>query len=603
MPRFCQIIILLVALSCIGPTAVAQSALQDSNPCESGLGVAAAAPDEGTILPTDQSSLVAPKDATHGLFPTGGDSLVYDQNQGLCWLADANMAGYPEIRDLIRVPGVNPDGTMTYAVALKWVEALNNYDGGKGLLGHKNWQLPVTPKFDSTKCSSSNKGTFGVLCSGSALGNLYSVGLNLNFPSSAVPHFEDAVEGFRNLQPGLYWTSDSDSGGEVTFSFNTGLYGANTTKYNYFHVLPVTKELLGFPPVGKGVLPYTSGIAAGKAVFDSDTGLSWTLDANLAAQETFGVAGNSTMGPTIENTYLTRPRIDVDGSMLFETIAGPDGWLTALNAREYAGSTKWKIPSLDDIQTLYRDLHLRMGDTRLQTYASLGPFFNLQPSFYWSCERKQSGDSQSPCDPSLYPSKNADGIKFEYSFDFDNGFEGTDFDTKEFYVMVYYPAPSTATSASPVIGGLQFGKSFSSLAPQGKDSTDMQPEGCPIYPKTCEGMTPSLAFYNVMSDDFFPGTRVAPTFGDSQTVDVNNFDYTDAPMNFLQIYSADILYADGLSNCSMLEKTGGPFYKVPPNLKKCAAKAGTELYIDAGNTEEELELTSVNRLRISEPLP
>ena len=164
-------------------------------------------------------------------------------------------------------------------------------------------------------------------------------------------------------------------------------------------------------------------------------------------------------------------------------------------------------------------------------------------------------------------------------------------------------AASTATSASPVIGGLQFGKSFSSLAPQGKNSTDMQLEGCPIYPKKCEGMTPSLAFYNVMSDGFFPGTRVAPTFGDSQMVDVNNFNYTDAPMNFLQIYSDDILYANGLSNCSMAEKTGSPFYNVKPHLEKCAAKPGTELYIDAGNTEEELELTSVNLLRIAEPAP
>jgi len=154
-----------------------------------------------------------------------------------------------------------------------------------------------------------------------------------------------------------------------------------------------------------------------------------------------------------------------------------------------------------------------------------------------------------------------------------------------------------------VIGGLQFAKSFSSLTPQGKDSSDMQIEGCPNSPPTCEGMTPPLALYNVVSDSFFPGTRVAPTFGHSQTVDVNDFDYTDAPMNFLQIYSDDILYADGLSKCSMLEKTGSPFYNVKPNLKKCAAKPGTELYIDAGNTEEELELTSVNLLRISEPIP
>jgi hypothetical protein len=30
----------------------------------------------------------------------------------------------------------------------------------------------------------------------------------------------------------------------------------------------------------------------------------------------------------------------------------------------------------------------------------------------------------------------------EWSFDFDDGFEGTDSSDKEFYVMVNYPAPS-----------------------------------------------------------------------------------------------------------------------------------------------------------------
>jgi len=400
-------------------------------------------------LSTDQSGLAIPPDTTRGLSPADLGLVVYDANQELCWLADANLAGDPEIRAAMGVTGINPDGTMTYAVALKWVKALNKFDHGQGLLGHKNWQLPVTPQFDNTRCSSDNNGTFGVLCSGSALGNLYNVGLNLTFPNSVVPHFDGTVWPFRNLQPGLYWTSDSDSGGEVTFSFNTGLNGANTTKYNYFHVLPMTKDVLGTPPAGTGVLPYTTGIAAGKAVYDTETKLSWTLDANLAAEETFGVSGTSTMGPTINNTYLKRPRIDVDGSMLFETIGGPidgpilgsEGWLTAVNLNEFAGSKNWEIPSLDDLQKLYKHLNLSTGDTRLEAHAMLGPFWNLQPSFYWSCERKQIGNGQSPCDPSLYPSKNADGIVFEYSFDFDNGFKGTDFDTKEFYVMVYYPAP------------------------------------------------------------------------------------------------------------------------------------------------------------------
>ena len=78
---------------------------------------------------------------------------------------------HDEIRELLGVTGINPGGTMTYAVALNWVNALNNFDHGRGLLGHHDWQLPVTPKFDSTNCSSNDNGTFGVLCSGSALGN------------------------------------------------------------------------------------------------------------------------------------------------------------------------------------------------------------------------------------------------------------------------------------------------------------------------------------------------------------------------------------------------------------------------------------------------
>jgi hypothetical protein len=148
------------------------------------------------------------------------------------------------------------------------------------------------------------------------------------------------------------------------------------------------------------------------------------------------------MGPTISGDYLTAPLIDADGTMLFDTIEGSPGWLTNMNSNNYAGSEKWKLPTLAEIEDLYKDLNLVVGDTRLETYTTLGLFYNLQPGFYWSCERDQTGNSQSPCDPSLYPSISPNGTVFEYSFNFDNGFEGTDFNTKEFYVMVYYPAPA-----------------------------------------------------------------------------------------------------------------------------------------------------------------
>ncbi len=376
---------------------------------------------------------------THGLEPADWGLIVYDENQGVCWMADANFAGNPLDRAMLGVSGINPDGTMDYATALLWVAALNSFDGGHGVLGHNNWQLPTTPQFDSTNCSSDNNGDFGLLCSGSGLGNLYNVGLNQRIPNSVAPDFTNVVGPVRNLQPGLYWTADTNSGGQVTFSFNTGIDGSNTTKYNYFHVLPVTHEMLGTPASGSGVVPYISGSGAGKAVYDTHRGVSWTLDANLAGAEKFGVKGNASMGPTISGDYLAAPLIDADGTMLFATIEGSPGWITAMNASDYAGSEKWELPTLAEIMALYQDLKLAVGDTRLETDTTLELFYNLQPGFYWSCQRDQSGNRQSPCDPGLYPGMNSNGTILEYSFNFDNGFEGTDFNTKEFYVMVYYP--------------------------------------------------------------------------------------------------------------------------------------------------------------------
>ncbi|HYM25440.1 MAG TPA: hypothetical protein VEU08_19615, partial [Vicinamibacterales bacterium] len=97
--------------------------------------------------------------------------VVYDAGQGLCWLADANLAGDPEVRAAMSVAGINPNGTMDWDTALKWVDALNRFEGGRGYLGHSDWQLPATPKTDTT-CSANNDGSFGALCTGSAMGYL-----------------------------------------------------------------------------------------------------------------------------------------------------------------------------------------------------------------------------------------------------------------------------------------------------------------------------------------------------------------------------------------------------------------------------------------------
>jgi hypothetical protein len=156
-----------------------------------------------------------------------------------------------------------------------------------------------------------------------------------------------------------------------------------------------------------------------------------------------------------------------------------------------------------------------------------------------------------------------------------------------------------------MLGGLQMAKSFSSVKPVGNDSTIMQLEGCPTYPKIkCVGLLPSEGFNHVLSDSFFPGTRVAGAYGDLQNVAPGNFSYSDAPINFLQIYSDDILYADRLGNCSMVQITGSPAFSVPPRPGDCRlTPASPFLYYDARKAEAGLEAASVNLLSIAETVP
>lgn len=366
---------------------------------------------------------------------------IYDPNQRVYWLADANLAGNATIRAQLGVTGINPNGTMDYQTALDWVNALNAYDSGRGYLGHNNWQLPVTPSTDATcAVASGNDGnSFGPSCTGSALGSLYSVFLGHTYPQSVVPNFNNTVAPFHNLQPSLYWSAtDSGAAGQATFSFNIGIAFANTVKYNFMHVLPMRHGVIGATtPTGSGtVVPYSSGSAAGKAIYDKHTQITWALDANLAASSSFGVSGTTTIQSA--NGILTVPLINNNGAMLFATTKT---WLKAMNNSSYAGASDWEMPKLSDLQTLYSNLRPQAGDTRMTKQGSVGPFTNLQPFFYWACMRDQDGSSQSPCNGKPAGNGPKEGADMEWAFNFNSGFQGTDQSNKRFYVMVYYPAP------------------------------------------------------------------------------------------------------------------------------------------------------------------
>lgn len=169
------------------------------------------------------------------------------------------------------------------------------------------------------------------------------------------------------------------------------------------------------------------------------------------------------------------------------------------------------------------------------------------------------------------------------------------------------PLPGTSLHMSRMIGGMQFSHSFSDDKPDARlnDNTDVQAEGCPTYPKPlCLGpppLTPSEGFDNVMQLSYFPGTAAGPSWGASSNVTYANWVYTNAPMNFLEIYNGDIIYAMGLSQCQLADITGSPSTGTPPNVSTCIVTPSNPIYSDVQATQQELNLASQSQLSITEP--
>jgi hypothetical protein len=387
-----------------------------------------------------KDSAVVAVPAGAALVPAADGQTVYDPNLKVTWLADANLAG----TQTFGVSNINENGSMDYATAVRWVAAMNALDDGAGYLGHKNWQLPTAPAQDSSCARTGRHGeSFGFHCSGSALGSLYYRSLGLRDPDTAVRIPTNTVGPFNDFQPYLYWSGSPPADpkqGFVSFSFNTGFQGANVT-LNYLYVLPMIKgKLPGTPP------PTDKGLEVnpdGQTVYDPVAQVTWLADANLAAKQTFGVAG-----------------INPDGSMEHSVAVQ---WIAAMNkadqGRGYLGQTNWQMPetlSPDPTCSIgmngttgydctgspmgelyYKQLGLLRGESvAAAPDVKVGPFHDFQPYLYWACEAETAITACLAAGP-------ADG--FEWNFSFGNGFEGTNLLANDLYVMVYYPGSPTNT--------------------------------------------------------------------------------------------------------------------------------------------------------------
>jgi hypothetical protein len=354
------------------------------------------------------------------LIPSADGKTVFDTVLHVTWLANANLAATQSFG----VPNVRPGGSMDYPTALQFVAALNaaNY------LGHNTWQLPATPLSDPT-CGATgpNSVSFGKGCTGSAMGSLFYQGFALQFPNTAVPVPSLTTGAFHDFQPYLYWSGSAASDasqGFRTFSFNTGWEGSNVDNH-YMYVLPAIKGKLAG--------------ADSRTVYDAATDITWLADADLAKTQTFGAQCVNHDGT---------PCIAADGSMSHTTAVN---WIKGMNAAAWLGQTNWELAPIPDSDStcshpasggfgciqpfgsLYYNLfHLAQGTPAVTApNAAVGPFANVQPYLYWSCQA--AAGSQVLCGSGI-PAPN-----FAWSFSFGNGFQGTDLQGNDLYVMVYFP--------------------------------------------------------------------------------------------------------------------------------------------------------------------
>lgn len=393
----------------------------------------------------------------HYLISNG--TTVYDAVNGVTWLTDANLAstldaGSPDdAADSVDAPPrfglplcnadstdkcVWADGAMSFTSAQEWVRRMNR----ASYLGHDTWQLPSTPQNDSG-CSSKgpSNNSFGFGCSAGALGSLYYVGIGITAPNTAVPIPPNTVGPFQNFQPATYWSRSKGGGltdSIANFSFADGAQGG-TNSFNYSYVLPMVK---GRIPMGKqpSNAPGLELSPDGLTVYDPVADVTWAANANLAAQQPFSLKPCKTPG---------KPEFCVaaDGSMNHDSA---EVFIADMNAANYGAETNeqlvWELPASDPgcpqyncvkenpMGVLYyTELGFQAGTPIVPIpEIGLGPFFNLQPGYYWTCEASAVGE---PCVKGSTPVPNT-GAQFDFSFG--NGFLSTAREPGAHFVTVYF---------------------------------------------------------------------------------------------------------------------------------------------------------------------
>jgi hypothetical protein len=250
---------------------------------------------QGTADPGEPDTMPPPPHdippVNDSLVSSADHKIVYDQALDIYWLADANLAAtntfgirqginaHPKVAKYINI---NPDGSMNYATAVAWIDAMNAQD----YLGHNNWRLPMAADLNAAYYITGSG--IGDAFQGSEMGELYYTELGATAGSTILLP-TDATEGpFSNFQPYLYWAgsqtskTNSNGNGHSTFSFGSGFQGANIDT-NEMYVIPVfdaPRQVTSTSDAGFGSLRWVIGAAHAGDTID----LTGLVDQTIALQ-------------------------------------------------------------------------------------------------------------------------------------------------------------------------------------------------------------------------------------------------------------------------------------------------------------------------------
>lgn len=172
---------------------------------------------------------------------------VYDTVRNVTWVANANLA----VTQKFGVSEINPDGSMSWTTAQRWIAAMN----AARYLGGSQWSLPATRLPDAACSQNPKSASFGFGCTGSELGDLYYTALGGVKGSTIELTHNAGYALFKNFQPYLYWSATLWTrvpNSAFSFSFGNGFQGTNVF-VNDMYAIAVSPGKLAFGTSTDGV--------------------------------------------------------------------------------------------------------------------------------------------------------------------------------------------------------------------------------------------------------------------------------------------------------------------------------------------------------------